>query len=239
MVYFLQHWRVPWQICHGTERVWHIIYSLFIPLSLSYLFHLLFQQFLTASISTLSHISLFFSFSPIYICASISTLPHSFFFPFPFCSIFFPFMNMSHHRFPLYHHWSNLSLHRFFFPLFVRSLLSVLSQSRLSGCGFVTLDCGFVTSDCDQCGSLGCGYLLCVLSWVADSLFVVLRASIRCSISEGFIDSPWAKLVSSIRSPSRFYFCACFFSLLNLKAWTFTTNWLSIFKLNTIFDVGF
>ena len=86
----------------------------------------------------------------------------------------------------------------FFFPPFVRSLLSVLSQSRLSGCRFVT-------SDCDRHGSLGCGYLLSVLSWVVDSLFVVLRASICYSISEGFIDSPWAKLVSSIRSTSTAY----------------------------------
>ena len=85
-----------------------------------------------------------------------------------------------------------------FFPPFVRSLLSVLSQSRLSGCGFVTLNC-------DRHGSLGCGYLLSVLSWVVDSLFIVLRVPIRCSISEGFIDSPWAKLVSSICSTSTVY----------------------------------
>ena len=85
-----------------------------------------------------------------------------------------------------------------FFPPFVRSLLSVLSQSRLSSCGFVT-------SDYDRRGSLGCGYLLSVLSWVVDSLFVVLRVLIRCSISEGFIDSPWAKLVSSICSTSTAY----------------------------------
>ena len=38
------------------------IYSFFIPLSLSYIFHLLLQLF-TASISTLSHVSFFFSFS--------------------------------------------------------------------------------------------------------------------------------------------------------------------------------
>ena len=93
----------------------------------------------------------------------------------------------------------------FFFPPFVCSLLFVLSQSRLSGCGFVTSDCGFVTSDCDWRGSLGCGYLLSVLSWVVDSLFVILRVLICCSISEGFIDSPWAKLVSSIRSTSTAY----------------------------------
>ena len=33
--YFLQHTTVESQICHGTERVWHMIYSFFIPLSLS------------------------------------------------------------------------------------------------------------------------------------------------------------------------------------------------------------
>ena len=38
------------------------IYSFFIPLSLSYIFHLLLQLF-TVSISTLSHVSFFFSFS--------------------------------------------------------------------------------------------------------------------------------------------------------------------------------
>ena len=33
--YFLQHTTVESQICHGTKRVWHMIYSFFIPLSLS------------------------------------------------------------------------------------------------------------------------------------------------------------------------------------------------------------
>ena len=32
--YFLQHAIVESQICHGMERVWHMIYSFFIPLSL-------------------------------------------------------------------------------------------------------------------------------------------------------------------------------------------------------------
>ena len=60
--YFLLHVTVESQICHGTERVWHMNLFFFIPLSLSYLFHLLPQLF-TAFISTLSHISFFFSFS--------------------------------------------------------------------------------------------------------------------------------------------------------------------------------
>ena len=35
ILYFLQHATVESQICHGTESVWHMIYSFFIPLSLS------------------------------------------------------------------------------------------------------------------------------------------------------------------------------------------------------------
>ena len=35
ILYFLQHATVPSHICHGTERVWHMFYSFFIPLSLS------------------------------------------------------------------------------------------------------------------------------------------------------------------------------------------------------------
>ena len=60
--YLLQHATIESQICHGTEPVWHMDLFFFIPLSLSYLFHLLLQLF-TTSISTLSHISFFFSFS--------------------------------------------------------------------------------------------------------------------------------------------------------------------------------
>ena len=33
--YFLQHATIPSQICHGTERVWHMFYSFYIPLFLS------------------------------------------------------------------------------------------------------------------------------------------------------------------------------------------------------------
>ena len=33
--YFLQDAIVPSHICHGTERMWHMFYSFFIPLSLS------------------------------------------------------------------------------------------------------------------------------------------------------------------------------------------------------------
>ena len=53
------------------------IYSFSVPLSLSYLFHLFLQ--LTASISTLSHISFFFSFSSPHISFffSFSSLPPS------------------------------------------------------------------------------------------------------------------------------------------------------------------
>ena len=66
-----------------------------------------------------SHISFIFSFSCSVFTASISisTLPFSFFFPLPCCSILFLFMNMSHHQFPLYHHWS-VSFTGFFPPLF-------------------------------------------------------------------------------------------------------------------------
>ena len=168
MVYFLQHWTVPWQICHGTEHVWHIIYSLFIPLSLSYLFHLLLQQFLTAS---------------------ISTLPHSFFFPFPFCSVLFPFMNMSHHRFPLYHHWSNLSINRFFFPLLfaLSSLFYLKVAYRVVGLWLQII--------------IGVGLWVVGIS----SLFY-LESSIRCSsFSECWFVVLSLKVSSIHREPSWFH----------------------------------
>ena len=115
-----------------------------------------------------SRISFIFSFSYSVFTASISisTLPFSFFFPLPCCSILFPFMNMSHHQFPLYHHWS-ISFTGFFPLLFA---LSSLFYRRGSGCGFglwlwfpiVGL---VVIFDCDRCGrrSLGCGSLLSIL----------------------------------------------------------------------------
>ena len=78
----------------------------------------------------LSHLSFIFSFSNSVFTASISTLPYSFFFPLPFCSILFPFMNMSHHRFPLYHHWS-LSPIFFFFPFCSLSPLCSISKSPI------------------------------------------------------------------------------------------------------------
>ena len=85
-------------------------------------------------------------------------------------------------------------LHWIFSPLlFALSSLFYLrvAYQRGSGCGFMisdcdrrgrrSLGCGFVTSDCDRRGhrSLGCGFGLwvSVLSWVADSLFVVLRVA--------------------------------------------------------------
>ena len=100
-----------------------------------------------------------FSFSNSVFTASISTLPYSFFFPLPFWSILFPFVNMSHHRFPLYHHWSPSPV--FFFPLLFA--LSSLFYLRVTY----------------RRGSLGCGFglWLFVLSWAADSLFVVLRVA--------------------------------------------------------------
>ena len=117
----------------------------------------------------LSHISLIFSFNYSVFTTSISTLPYSFFFPLPFCSILFPFMNMSHHRFPLYHHWSIKSPSPVFFPLlFALSSLFYLRVTYQHGFG-----CGFVIFDCDRHESLGCGSLLPVLSWIADSLFVM------------------------------------------------------------------
>ena len=78
----------------------------------------------------LSHISFIFSFSYSVYIASISTLPYSFFFPLPFCSILFPFMNMSHHQFPLYHHWSP-SLD-FFPPFCLLSPLCSISELPIS-----------------------------------------------------------------------------------------------------------
>ena len=114
----------------------------------------------------LSRISLIFSFSYSVFTTSISTLPYSFFFPLPFCSILFPFMNMSHHWFPLYHHWSIKSPSSVFFPL-----LSSLFYLRVTYWhGF---SCGFVICDCDWHAPLGCGSFLPVLSWVADSLFIM------------------------------------------------------------------
>ena len=79
----------------------------------------------------LSHISFIFSFTYLVFTASISisTLPYSFFFPLPFCSMIFPFMNMSHYRFPLYHHWSIKSHSLVFFPLCL--LFPLCSISKL------------------------------------------------------------------------------------------------------------
>ena len=79
-------------------------------------------------------------------------------------------MNMSHHRFPLYHHWS-ISFTDFFFPLLFA--LFSLFYRRGSGCGsglwlwfsIVGLVVGLVViSNCDRRGrrSLGCGSSLWV-----------------------------------------------------------------------------
>ena len=131
----------------------------------------------------LSHISFIFSFSNSVFTASISTLPYSFFFPLPFWSILFPFVNMSHHRFPLYHHWSPTPV--FFSSPFVRSLLSVLSQSRLSA---------WVS-----------GLWVSVLSWTADSLFVVLRVADSLFYLWRFHRFTVSLKVSSIHSTSTAY----------------------------------
>ena len=130
----------------------------------------------------LSHISFIFSFSNSIFTASISTLPYSFFFPLPFWSILFLFVNMSHHRFPLYHHWSP-SL--FFFPPFVFSPLPVLSQSRLLA---------WVS-----------GLWVSVLSWAVDSLFVVLRVADSLFYLWRFHRFTVSLKVSSIRSTSTAY----------------------------------
>ena len=91
-------------------------------------------------------------------------------------------------------------LHQFFFPfLFALSSLFYLrvTYRRGSSCGFVisdcdqrgrkSLGCGFVNSDCDWRGSLGCGSLFYLESLIHYSLFS--ESPIRCSISEGFIES--------------------------------------------------
>ena len=104
-----------------------------------------------------SHISFIFSFSSVFTASiSISTLPFSFFFPLPYCFILFPFMNMSHHRFPLYHHWS-ISFIGFFPPFCSLSPLCSIGVGPVVGL--------VVISDCDRCGrrSLGCGFLLSIL----------------------------------------------------------------------------
>ena len=93
-------------------------------------------------------------------------------------------------------------LHRFFFPLlFALSSLFYLKVAYRhgSGCGFVISDCdwcgrrflgcGFVNLDCDRRGSLGCGSLFYLELLIRCSLF--LESPIHCSISEGFIDSPF------------------------------------------------
>ena len=81
----------------------------------------------------LSHVSLIFSFNYSVFTTSISTLLYSFFFPLPFCSILFPFMNMSHHRFPLYHHWSIKSPSPVFFsPFYSLSPLCSILESPIN-----------------------------------------------------------------------------------------------------------
>ena len=117
ILYFLQYAIVESQICHGMDGCGIRIYYFFIHLSLSYLFHLFLQLF-TAS-SPLSH-----------------TLSSSLF---PFALFSSHSWIMSHHWFPFYHltnfiitNLLNLLRRVFFFPTFGCSLLSVLSQSRLS-----------------------------------------------------------------------------------------------------------
>ena len=154
ILYFLQHATIESQICHGMDRCGIWIY---------YFFY-----------SSFSLISL--SSSPSAIHRLISTLPYSFFFPLPFCSILFSFMNhepppissLPSHKF---HHHESIKSPSPVFPPFLFALSSLfylkVAYQRGSGCGFVisdydrrgcrSLDCGFVTLDCDRRRSLGCG----------------------------------------------------------------------------------
>ena len=117
-------------------------------------------------------------------------------------------------QFPLYHHWSPSPV--FFFPFCLLSPLCSISKSPI-GVGLVvglwfpiviqrgrkSLGCGFVNSDCDWCGSLGCGSLFYLESLIHYSLFS--ESPIRCSISEGFIDSFYIYYVQ-VSSPSSPWF---------------------------------
>ena len=135
-------------------------------------------EFINFLFPLLSHISLIFSFSNSVFTASISTLPYSFFFPLPFWSVLFPFVNMSHHRFPLYHHWSLSPV--FFFPLlFALSFLFYLRVAYRRGSLF---------------------YLE---PPIRCSLF--LESLIHRSISEGFIDLFYIYCVQ-VSSPSSLWF---------------------------------
>ena len=155
--YFLQHATVESQICHGTERVWHMdlffFYSSFSLITLSsspsaihrlhlhsltYLFLLLLQLFTT----------------------SISTLPYSFFFPFPFCSLS-PLCSISDAADSLF----SFSPSCRFKNLKVANFLSILSQSRRFA----------------VCCSQSCRFAVLrvveILSTIADSLFSLATIS--------------------------------------------------------------
>ena len=80
---------------------------------------------------------------------------------------------------------SLISFSEFFFPPFVHSLLSILSQSRLSA---------WVS-----------GLWVSVLSWVTDSLFVVLRVADSLFYLWRFHRFTVSLKVSSIRSTSTAY----------------------------------
>ena len=84
------------------------------------------------------NITFIFSFSHKF-TASISTLPYSFFFTLPFCSILFPFMNHEppSHKWPLStisqipsSHWSIKSPSPVFFPFYSLSPLCSISYTK-------------------------------------------------------------------------------------------------------------
>ena len=119
--YFLQYATVESQICHGTKQVWHMdLFFFYSSFSLIYLssspsaIHRLHLHSLTCLFLLL--LQLF--------TASLSTLPYSFFFPFPFCSLS-PLCSISDAADSLF----SFSPSYRFKNLKVADFLSILSQS--------------------------------------------------------------------------------------------------------------
>ena len=189
----------------------------------------------------LSHISFIFSFSYLVYTASISTLPYSFFFPLPFCSILFPFMNMSHHRFPLYHHWSP-SLD-FFSPFCLLSPFCSISElpigvglvmglwfSIVIGVGIGLWVMGLWLRIVIGVGlwvvCLGCGSLFYLESPIRYSLFS--ESLIRCSIVSLCLIVEKVKYFSRVFQGFLFFFFkwfqpfdVCFFVRNKNELWVF------------------
>ena len=120
--YFLQYATVESQICHGMKQVW--------PMDLFFFYSSFSLIYLSSSPSAIHRLHLH-SLTCLFLLllqlftASISTLPYSFFFPFPFCSLS-PLCSIFDTADSLF----SFSPSCRFKNLKVADFLSILSQSR-------------------------------------------------------------------------------------------------------------